>query len=125
MWVAPDHYLVIEKLSEARQLVRGGWRQGEAHVLVDGLDCYCPMGAVSEVCGTVRLTYSATVGGELIPGRIIPGAWLRDAVSAALLAAVPRPWVTVPGYNDHFRRTQDEAVQLFTSAIDIVVRRAA
>ncbi|KWX66842.1 hypothetical protein [Mycobacterium sp. NAZ190054] len=125
IWIAPDHYLVIEKLSEARQLVRGGWCQGQAHALVAGLDCYCPMGAVSEVCGTVRLSHPTIVGHRYTAGQIVPGAWIRDAVSAALLAAVPRPWITVPGYNDHFRRTQDEAVQLFTAAIDIVARRAA
>lgn len=114
-WLHPSRYLVIERLAEARELVRAGWIQGQAHIVIDGRDCYCPMGAASKVCGTVRIS----------PTEIIPGAWIRDAVSAALLAAVPRPFTTVPGYNDHGRRTQAEAVNLFTVAIELTRRTAA
>ncbi|MGB0971435.1 MAG: DUF6197 family protein [Mycobacterium sp.] len=114
-WKRPSHDLVIERLSEARELVRAGWVQGQSHAVIDGQDCYCPNGAVSKVCGTVRLS----------PTEIIPGAWIRDAVSAALLAAVPSRFVTVPGYNDRDGRTQDEAVELFTTAIRFTSRSAA
>ncbi|XTP37133.1 DUF6197 family protein [Mycobacterium sp. TJFP1] len=125
IWVTPSHHLVIEKLSEARQLVRFGWCQGQAHVVIEGADCYCIVGAVSEVCGTVRLSDPVTVAGEHIAGRVIPGAWIRDAVTAALVDALPRTAGSPASWNDVRGRTQDDVVQLFTSAIGIVSRRAA
>lgn len=133
VWAAPDRYLIIEKLAEARELVRTvGWCQGRAHMVIDGQDCYCPMGAVSEVCGTVRLSWPATAGGRYFPGRIVPGAWIRAALTEALTAALPARYQLYPGHfsavalwNDVAGRERGEVVGLFTAAIDRVSRRDA
>lgn len=125
IWNTPSHDLVIEKLSEARELVRGGWCQGQAHAVVEGVDCYCIVGAVSEVCGTVRLSHPVVVAGDHIAGQVVPGAWIRDAVTAALVDALPRPVGSPAVWNDARGRTQDDVVSLFTAAIGIVSRRSA
>lgn len=126
VWERPTAAQVVHALDTARELVRGGWVQRQAYALIDGVDCYCAMGAVAEASGTIRLSWPVLWHtDDAIPGRVVPGAWLRDAVTAALLAALPPRFGTVAAYNDTPARTQAEIVALFNSAITIAQAVAA
>lgn len=124
-WVRPTVEQVVQALQDAMYLVSQGWVQGTAYSFTDGRDCYCIMGAVAEVCGTIRLTHPVMWGDRLgIMGEVVPGAWLRDAVTAALVAAMPSRYPTPAAYNDAHGRTRAEVVMLFNKAIEIVRSQA-
>ena len=90
LWVKPTTGQVIAALEYARDLVDAGWTQGVAHRIINGQSCFCVMGAVAKACRTIRLDHPIMWGQRVeIMGRITPGAWLRDAATAALIAAMP------------------------------------
>lgn len=121
IWVRPTIDQVIDALSHARDLIDDGWTQGTAHRTVNGQTCFCAMGAAAKACPTIRLTHPVMWGQRVeIPGQIVPGAWLRDAVTAALVAATPPRYPTVALWNDEKGRTKAEVIMLFNKAIEIV-----
>lgn len=125
-WEKPTQDQVEAALFKVRDLLEAGWVQRQAHAVINGVDCYCIQGAVAEVCGTIRLTHPIMWNGELsIPGRVVPGAWLRDAVTAALMAALPPYTATLAIFNDVGNRRQSEVVLLVNTAVGILRRAVA
>lgn len=125
-WVQPTTAQIVDALMRARALIANGWIQNRAYELVDGTDCYCPNGAIAEVCGTIRLSWPVEwYSDDAIPGQVVLGAWLRDRVAAALQAALPRPYDTLAGFNDAAHRTREDVLLLFQVAIQETTRKAA
>lgn len=121
MWVKPTTDQIIDALSCARDLVDAGWTQGIAHRIINGQSCFCVMGAVAKACPTIRLDHPIMWGQRVeIMGRITPGAWLRDAATAALVAAMPYGYPTLALWNDERGRTKAEVIMLFNKAIEIL-----
>ncbi len=125
IWIKPTPEQLVDALSDARSLIQAGWTQRQAHAVIDGRDCYCAMGAIAEVSGTLRIAYPVMWDRRVeVPGEVVPGAWIRDAVTAAVLAALPPRFGTIAAYNDQPARTSAEMVALFNSAISIARRVA-
>lgn len=126
VWIKPTREQIVTALTEARYLVAIGWTQRQARAVIDGRDCFCIMGAVAEVCGTIRLSWPILwATDDAIPGQVVPGAWLRDAVTAVVAQAVPPRFGSIAAYNDQPSTSQADMVALFNTAISIARREVA
>lgn len=116
-WVRPTTTHIVDALDNARELIRNGWCQHIAHTA----GRYDINGAIARTAGTIRISWPIHWDrSDAIPGQIIPGTWIRDAATAALMQALPQRFGTLAAYNDQPDRTQDEVVGLFNQAINTV-----
>lgn len=88
-------------LTEARELIRAGWTQGDYTSIEDGKVCYCAVGAVRKAAGLLG-------GGELFDNPSYDGAInrLHRVVGGS-----------IPYWNDVYGRTREEVVEAFDRAI--------
>jgi hypothetical protein len=95
-------------LQEARALVEQGWTQGPYHAVVDGMDCYCALGAIYTVVGLPCLSHRANAH------RGAQGAldWAAKRVSHGKTASAIV-------YNEQPGRTKEQVLHLFDVALEI------
>lgn len=93
---------VKQILTDARALVKRGWIQNEFYRLVDGVPCYCAVGAMDDAS----------------MGHLHGDSW---GAITALRKALPTScrW-GVTNFNDAPETTQDDVLALFDRAIESV-----